>query len=47
MFISEVVAVSSDSEDPTARPLVCDFCGFEIEAIDQECPAREEGRCQP
>jgi hypothetical protein len=27
--------------------LICEFCGLEIEEIDQECPALDDGRCRP
>jgi hypothetical protein len=34
--------------DPADDELViCEFCGMEIEADDQRCPALEEGRCRP
>ncbi|WP_256289912.1 hypothetical protein [Halobellus inordinatus] len=26
---------------------VCDFCGCFIKDDEQQCPARDEGRCQP
>ena len=39
--------MSSDTLDGFEKPLVCDFCGFEIEEIDQECPALDKGVCWP
>jgi len=47
-----VVAVSRHSEENSLEldqlPLpVCNFCGFEIEERDQDCPALDDGRCRP
>jgi hypothetical protein len=42
-----VVAVAPDQTSVLDEPLICDFCGFEIEEVDQECPARDEGVCAP
>ena len=28
-------------------PLVCEFCGCEIEVVGQFCPALDDGRCRP
>ena len=31
---------------PVPNPtLVCEWCGAEIEDVDQDCPARDDGRC--
>lgn len=27
--------------------ILCEFCGIEIDVVDQPCPARESGVCQP
>ena len=42
-----VLGMSSDAESVLDEPLVCDFCGFEIEEIGQDCPALDEGVCRP
>ena len=42
-----VSPMSSERKSVLDTPLVCDFCGFEIEEVDQECPALEDGRCRP
>ena len=26
---------------------ICEYCGFEIEEEGQECPALDDGECQP
>lgn len=28
-------------------PLVCEFCGCEIEVVGQSCPALDDGGCRP
>ncbi|WP_390182325.1 hypothetical protein [Halobaculum roseum] len=40
------VSLGSDAREPTAEPVLCEFCGFEIEYVGQECPALDDGRCQ-
>jgi hypothetical protein len=47
-----VVGVSRPSPgtevNPDELPLpVCNFCGFEIEEREQDCPALDNGRCRP
>jgi predicted Zn-ribbon and HTH transcriptional regulator len=47
-----VVAVSRHSEENSLDleelpPPVCNFCGFEIEEREQDCPALDDGRCRP
>jgi len=39
--------MSSDAQNADQNPIVCDFCGFEIEEVDQQCPALDDGRCRP
>jgi len=45
-----VVAVAdttpADEHDEIGDP-ICDCCGEVIEVPDQECPARDDGRCFP
>jgi len=47
LFITEVVGVSSEEFAVLDEPLVCDFCGFEIEEVGQQCAALDDGRCRP
>jgi len=42
-----VVGVASEERTILDEPIVCDFCGFEIEEFDQQCPALDDGRCRP
>jgi len=41
---NEVVSVSHATGSD--RP-VCDFCGFVIDRPEKDCPALDDGRCQP
>ena len=43
------MATDEESIQPSVldTPLVCDFCGFEIEDVDQQCLALDDGRCRP
>lgn len=34
-------------EELLLDPVCCEFCGLEIEESDQDCPALDDGRCQP
>jgi rubrerythrin len=36
-----------DAAGEVGRPAICEFCGFEIEEPDQQCPALDDGRCRP
>jgi len=39
--------VAAEDLDRLDKPLVCDYCGFEIEVVRQDCPALDDGRCRP
>lgn len=39
--------MASDEKSVLDEPLVCDFCGFEIDEVGQKCPALADGRCRP
>lgn len=39
---------STSSFDPEKLPdPICEFCGFPIEEVDQDCVALDEGVCSP
>jgi len=44
VLVSDVVhsGENSDIDDP-----LCNYCGGRIEELDQQCPARDDGRCFP
>jgi len=35
------------SQTVELHPPICEFCGCFIEDEDQQCPARDDGRCYP
>jgi hypothetical protein len=42
-----VCPMAFDPGDDTILTQCCEWCGQVIETADQDCPALDDGRCQP
>jgi len=46
-WTSRLIEAHERTPKSEENPLVCEFCGFEIEDVGQDCPALDDGECRP